>query len=72
MGDINRLSPNSIENCLFKDAISVTQEDLYLLDSKITEAVNSIGTTINDINGSIDDINSSIGAININNEEQDL
>ena len=64
-GDINRLSPNSIENCLFKDPISVTQEDLYLLDSKITEAVNSIGTTI-------DDINSSIGAININNEEQDL
>ena len=71
-GDINRLSPNSIENCLFKDPISVTQEDLYLLDSKITEAVNSIGTTIDDINVSINDINSSIGAININNEEQDL
>ena len=49
VGDINRLSPDSIENCLFKDAISVTQEDLYLLDSKITEAVNSIGTTIDDI-----------------------
>ena len=70
--NINGLSPNSIENCLFKDPRSVTQEDLYLLDSKITEAVNSIGTTIDDINGSINDINSSIGAININNEEQDL
>ena len=75
VGDINGLSPNSIENCLFKDSISVTQEDLYLLDSKITEAVNSIGTTIddinssigitiNDINVSIDDINSSIDDIN--------
>ena len=72
VGDINGLSLDSIENCLFKDSISVTQEDLDLLDSKITEAVNSIGTTINDINSSIDDINSSIGAININNEEQDL
>ena len=79
VGDINGLSPDSIENCLFKDSISVTQEDLYLLDSKITEAVNSIGTTIddingsiNDINGSINDINSSIDDININNEEQDL
>ena len=71
-GDINKLSPNSIENCLFKDPISVTQEDLYLLDSKITEAVNSIGTTIDDINSSIDDINGSINDININNEEQDL
>ena len=63
-GDINELSPNSTENCLFKDPISVTQEDLYLLDSKITEAVNSIGTTIDDINGSINDINGSINDIN--------
>ena len=65
VGDINNFYPDSIENCLFKDPISVTQEDLYLLDSKITEAVNTIGTTIDDINVSIDDINGSINDINV-------